>query len=190
MNNLDTNNDMAPVNHRNPGHYNDPDMLQVGNVGLLHNEQVSHFALWCLITGPLLISTDLNTITNASLAILTHEEMIAVNQDPSGIQGVRVSDYAPTGGEVWAKNLSSGGGSGGGGGGGSGGGSIAVIFLNRGSTAMDITAAWSTLRLQPTTSVSVRDIWNRREVATNVVGTWTARAVQPHSVVVVKLTPT
>ena len=80
MNNLDSNNEMATVNHRHPGHYNDPDMLQVGNIGLSHTEQISHFALWCLITGPLLISTDLTTISDESLEILTKTELIAINK--------------------------------------------------------------------------------------------------------------
>ena len=108
MNNLDKNNAMAPVNHAHPGHYNDPDMLQVGNIGLSQEEQISHFALWCLITGPLLISTDLNTIDKDALAILTSPELIAINQDPGGIQGVRVSPAAPFGTEVYAKKLANG----------------------------------------------------------------------------------
>ena len=53
-----------------------------------HTEQVTHFTLWCLMSGPLLISTDLGTISNASLSILQHAELIAVNQDPNGLQGV------------------------------------------------------------------------------------------------------
>ena len=74
-------------------------------------------ALWCLIAGPLLISTDLQTISNESLAVLKSPELIAVHQDPAGVQGVRVSPAAPDGVEVWAKPLAS--------------GAVAAVFLNR-----------------------------------------------------------
>ena len=190
--------------------------LQVGNVGLTYEEQVTHFALWCLITGPLLISTDLSTISNASLAILQHEELIAVNQDPGGVQGVRVSASDPHGVEVWAKPLLGDGqrqgpgqgqrqgqGEGQGksrGGGQSGerapastqGGSVAAVFLNRGdvgSAARDIIADWATLGIAAGVKMDVRDMWSRKNVATGVTGTYTAKGVAAHSMVALKFVP-
>lgn len=80
-----------------PGHFNDLDMLQVGNGGLMYEEEVSliiihsfvtlqiaHFSLWAALKSPLLISTDLTRITQASLDILMNTEIIAINQDPLG----------------------------------------------------------------------------------------------------------
>ena len=80
MANLDANDAMAAVQNTHPGHHNDPDMLQVGNVGLSHTEQQAHFSLWCLAGGPLLISTDLAVLAVPALRILTAPELIGVNQ--------------------------------------------------------------------------------------------------------------
>ena len=172
-------------------------------MGLTYQEQVTHFALWCLITGPLLISTDLSTISNASLAILQHEELIAVNQDPSGVQGARVSASDPHGVEVWAKPLlSDGQGQGKSHGGGQPGerapttslqgGSVAAVFLNRGgvgSAARDISADWATLGIAAGVKMDVRDMWSRTNVATGVTGTYTAKGVAAHSMVALKFVP-
>lgn len=59
-------------------------MLQVGNKGMSYNEEVSHFSLWAALKSPLLISTDLATISEESLGILKNEEVIAINQDVLG----------------------------------------------------------------------------------------------------------
>ena len=147
----------------------------MGNIGLSHDEQVSHFALWCLITGPLLISTDLNSITNETLSILTHEELIAVNQDPNGLQGIRVSGAAPIGGEVRIRQLSD--------------GTVAVMFLNRGGASIDITASWSLLGLKNGTKVSIRDMWKRKDIASDVSDNYVAKSVAPHAVAALKFTP-
>ena len=61
--------------------------LQVGNSGLLENEQRSHFALWCLLKSPLFIGADLRRLSRSALEILTASEVIAVNQDPLGVAG-------------------------------------------------------------------------------------------------------
>ncbi|GKY96699.1 hypothetical protein MPSEU_000629400 [Mayamaea pseudoterrestris] len=70
-----------------PGHWNDPDMLVVGNPGLSLSEQQAQFALWAIFAAPLLISVDLRHISNESAAILRNREVIAINQDPLGHQG-------------------------------------------------------------------------------------------------------
>jgi alpha-galactosidase len=82
MDNVRENNKMAKWAgpHGGPldgGHWNDADMLQVGNIGLSLTEQKSHYALWALMTGPLLIGTDVSMLTNASLLILGNEEVTA-----------------------------------------------------------------------------------------------------------------
>ena len=71
--------------------FNDPDIMEIGNSELSFVEQKSHFSLWCILAAPLLISTDLVAITNATLSILTAKEVIAVNQDPLGVQGLEVN---------------------------------------------------------------------------------------------------
>jgi alpha-galactosidase len=73
-----------------PGHWNDPDMLEVGNGGMNETEYRSHFTLWAMMTAPLLIGTDLRTIKPPFLDILLNKEVIAIDQDPAGIQGRRI----------------------------------------------------------------------------------------------------
>ena len=65
-----------------PGGWNDPDMLEVGNGGMTLEEEKSHFALWAISKAPLIIGADLSKISSESLAVLTNEDLIAVNQDP------------------------------------------------------------------------------------------------------------
>ena len=86
-----------------PGHWNDPDMLMVGNPGLSLSQQKAQFALWAIFAAPLYVSTDLRTISPDSLAILKNEKIIAVNQDPLGRQGFRVSDDGTI--RVWLREL-------------------------------------------------------------------------------------
>lgn len=87
-----------------PGHWNDSDYLQIGNRGLNLDEDRTQMSLWCLLAAPLISSTDLTKLTPDELAILTNPEVIAVDQDPAGVQGHRVSQAGPV--EVWAKPLS------------------------------------------------------------------------------------
>ena len=71
-----------------PGHWNDPDMLEVGN-GMPENEDRAHFTLWCMMAAPLILGNDVRDMSDATKAILTNKEVIAVDQDPLGIQGWR-----------------------------------------------------------------------------------------------------
>lgn len=75
-----------------PGHWNDPDMLEVGNGGMTDVEYRSHFSLWAIMAAPLLIGTDLRTIKPEALAILLNKEVIAIDQDKLGVQGKQVRD--------------------------------------------------------------------------------------------------
>src|SRR6202047_2735814 len=75
-----------------PGHWNDPDMLEVGNGGMTDVEYRSHFSLWAIMAAPLLIGTDLRGIKADTLEILLNKEVIAVDQDVLGVQGKQVSD--------------------------------------------------------------------------------------------------
>eukprot|EP00026_Physarum_polycephalum_P007276 Phypoly_transcript_07334.p1 GENE.Phypoly_transcript_07334~~Phypoly_transcript_07334.p1 ORF type:complete len:529 (-),score=81.06 Phypoly_transcript_07334:65-1420(-) len=91
LNNFDINNEW--FKQAGPGGWNDPDMLEVGNGGMTNTEYVSHFSLWAIAKAPLLIGCDVTHLDSATLAILTNSEVIAVNQDPLGVQGSKVASY-------------------------------------------------------------------------------------------------
>jgi alpha-galactosidase len=86
-----------------PGHWNDPDMLEVGNGGMTEEEYRTHMSLWALLAAPLLAGNDLTSMTPATTALLTNREVIAIDQDPRGIQGERV--WVKGAVEVWEKPL-------------------------------------------------------------------------------------
>ncbi len=89
-----------------PGHWNDPDMLEVGNGGMTTDEYRAHFSLWALLAAPLLAGNDLRDMKPEIHDILTNKEVIAVNQDPMGRQGRRVRKDGNL--EVWAKQMQDG----------------------------------------------------------------------------------
>ena len=102
-----------------PGHWNDPDMLEFGNLPTL-SENRAHFVMWAMLAAPLILGTDVRTLTQAQLAILNNARLIAVNQDPLGVQAYR--HKAGDGLESWIKPLSN--------------GEYAIAFLNRGDTRL------------------------------------------------------
>jgi alpha-galactosidase len=100
-----------------PGHWNDPDMLEVGNGELSPAENQAHFSLWALLAAPLLAGNDLPNMKPEIRAILTNKDVIAIDQDPLGLQGSRI--YSEGEVDVWARQLS--------------GGALAVAVLDVGS---------------------------------------------------------
>ena len=108
-----------------PGHWNDPDMMEVGN-DLSVNESRAHFAMWCMIAAPLIAGTDIQHASEATIEILTNTEAIAINQDVLGIQGFKHAKTDSV--EVWYKPLTN--------------GNWAVCFLNRDSMAKEIDYRW------------------------------------------------
>jgi alpha-galactosidase len=89
-----------------PGHWNDPDMLEVGNGGMTTDEYRTHMSLWAILAAPLLAGNDLSTMKPETVALLTNKDVIAVDQDAAGKQGDRVSAEGPI--EVWARTLADG----------------------------------------------------------------------------------
>ncbi len=85
-----------------PDHWNDPDMLEVGN-GMSVNEDRAHFTMWCMMAAPLILGNDLNNMTDDVLQILTNRDVIAIDQDSLGIQGLRIEQRDSV--EVWLKPL-------------------------------------------------------------------------------------
>jgi alpha-galactosidase len=90
-----------------PGHWNDPDMLEVGNGVLNMTESRAHFSMWCILAAPLMAGNDIRSMTPEVRDILTNAEAIAIDQDPLGQQGKRVRKS--NGLEVWSKQLADGG---------------------------------------------------------------------------------
>src|SRR3989442_15439639 len=89
-----------------PGHWNDPDMLEVGNGGMTTTEYRSHFSLWGLLAAPLIAGNDIRSMSPEIAEILTNNEVIAVDQDRQGLQGRRGKREGELG--VWAKPMAGG----------------------------------------------------------------------------------
>lgn len=85
-----------------PGHWNDPDMLEVGN-GMPVNQDRAHFTMWCMMSAPLILGNDVRTMSDETAAILLDREVIAIDQDSLGVQGLRYE--TDNGLEVWFKPL-------------------------------------------------------------------------------------
>ena len=126
-----------------PGHWNDPDMLEVGNGGMTTDEYRAHFSLWSILAAPLLAGNDLRDMKSEIHDILTNKEVIAVNQDPMGRQGRRVKKDGDL--EVWAKQMQD--------------GSRSVVLLNRDSSEKEIAVSWEDIGYPAHLSASVRDLW-------------------------------
>jgi alpha-galactosidase len=155
--------------HAGPGHWNDPDMLEVGNGGMTDSEYRAHFSLWAMMAAPLIAGNDIANMGPATREILTNREVIAVDQDALGRQGRRV--WREGNSEVWVKPLS--------------GGAQAVLLLNRGAAPVEIAATWAMLELAPTLRARVRDLWLHRDLPR---ATGSVRAtVAPHGVAMLRV---
>lgn len=152
-----------------PGHWNDPDMLEVGNGGMTDVEYRSHFSLWSIMAAPLLIGTDLRKIKPDALEILLNKEVIAVDQDPLGVQGKRVRDT--NGVHVIVKPLKD--------------GSRAVAVFNEADAAQDVAVSAKELGLQASAKYRMRDLWQHRDAQGD--GSIKLR-LEPHATVMYRIT--
>jgi alpha-galactosidase len=150
-----------------PGHWNDPDMLEIGNGGMTDDEYKTHMSLWCILASPLLAGNDIRDMKPNVADILMNKEVIAVDQDKLGKQGVRIAKEGTT--EVWSKPLADGG--------------HAVALFNRGADTATVTAKWSDLGI--TGSRAVRDLWKHTDLGKKS-GEFTA-TVPTHGVVMVRI---
>ncbi len=141
-----------------PGHWNDPDMLEVGN-GMSLNESRAHFSLWCMLAAPLIAGNDLRSMNAETLTVLSNKEVIAIDQDSLGVQGFRHT--AKDSVETWLKPLKN--------------GEWAVCLLNRSNTPRVVALDWKTFsvtdslsnRTLNTTAKEVyklRDLWLKKNV--------------------------
>lgn len=170
---VDENEPLAP--YAGDGQWNDPDMLEVGvaaregSYGLSADQARAHMGMWAVFAAPLIIGADLRTANQTTLRILGNTEVIAVDQDPLGVQGRRVGAAGDL--EVYSKPLAD--------------GSRAVVLLNRSTTDAAMTAGFASLGLSG--SVAVRDLWAKqsRGVFTGGYSAW----VPANGSVMLRLTP-
>ncbi|WP_329225231.1 NPCBM/NEW2 domain-containing protein [Streptomyces canus] len=157
---------LAP--HAGPGHWNDPDMLEVGNGGMTATEYRSHFSMWSVMAAPLLIGSDLRTASDETFDILGNKEVIAVDQDPLGKQGSVIS----SGGGRWvvAKEMTD--------------GSRAVALFNETSSPQRIATTASAVGLPDAAAYTLRDLWQHKSY--NTAGTISA-TVPAHGTVLVRV---
>jgi len=161
-----------------PGHWNDPDMLEVGN-GMSDNEDRAHFTMWCMLAAPLISGNDLRHMNPQTLKVLTDKDVIALNQDPLGIQALKHS--AKDGMEAWFKPLTN--------------GAWGVCFLNRNKDAQKIAFDWKSEKVADdisnrdakfdTITYRIRDLWQKQDIGTtqNPLNA----EVQGHDVLAVRL---
>jgi len=150
-----------------PGHWNDPDMLEVGNGGMNRNEYRTHMALWAILAAPLLAGNDLRTMSAETKELLTNSEVIAVNQDPKAVQGHRVWEEGAL--EIWVKPLAHGG--------------QAVGLFNRTEAAFKMTLEAKLIGAQP--SATLRDLLDHKDLGA-IKGSFTAE-VPEHGVVMLRV---
>ena len=163
-----------------PDHWNDPDMLEVGN-GMTANEDRAHFSMWCMLAAPLIAGNDLSNMTNETKEILTNKEVIAVNQDSLGIQGFKY--FEKDGLEIWFKPLMN--------------DNWAVCFLNRSTKSIELNFQWNNYIVIDsvfnkeanfkTNKYQIRDLWLKKEIGTTEKN---FQAIIPsHDVIMLRLKP-
>ncbi|MGA1979119.1 MAG: glycoside hydrolase family 27 protein [Sedimentisphaerales bacterium] len=153
-----------------PDHWNDPDMLEVGNPGLSPAESRAHFSLWCILAAPLMAGNDVRKMSDETRNILTNKEAIAIDQDPLGKQGYRF--MTQPGKQIWVKELSN--------------GEWAVCFFNSGDNPMQMKVNWSNLGFLKGT-YKIRDLWQKKDLGTT--NKEFAGKIAPHDVLLFKLSP-
>lgn len=173
-----------------PGHWNDPDMLQVGNGGLTENEARSHFSLWCMLAAPLIAGNDLTQMDPVSKDILINKDMIAIDQDKLGKQGYKIKDYGEI--EVYYKPLNN--------------SDMAICFFNRLDYPIQVEFDWTSMSLSATRDskplllglqidrkdnyiegqYSIWNVWQKKSVGTT--SQKFIASLQSHDVIVLRLT--
>jgi alpha-galactosidase len=152
-----------------PGHWNDPDMLEIGNGAMSEEEYRTHMSLWAMLAAPLLAGNDLRSMSAATRQILLNREVIAIDQDSKGKQGtpvVKADAY-----EIWRKPLAK--------------GRVAVALFNRTSATVSIELRKSDLGL--TGELAASDLWTHQDFRFSTAA-WTAR-VPGHGTVLLRLQP-
>lgn len=153
------------------GYYNDLDMMVLGMRGMSETADRVHMSLWAISAAPLIVGADVTKLTKSEIAILTNPEVLAVNQDPLGLQCIKISS-SNSELQVWAKPLAR-------------PGSRAVVLLNRTAAASPISVDWSSLGLNSVAKAQVRDLWAHKNL-----GLYTSRfqgTVPPQDIVMLRI---
>ena len=171
---IDTLADLYP--YAGPGHWNDAEMLEIGNGGMTRDEYITHFSMWSMLAAPLMAGNDLRSMTKETLEILTNKEVIAVDQDKLGQQARRFMDMGEH--EIWAKPLAD--------------GQVAVCFLNRGDKEWNLDYNWQKNIMYFATDINInkkeytiRDLWKHKDIGTTK--TSTNYSIPAHGVLMVRL---
>jgi alpha-galactosidase len=161
-----------------PEHWNDPDMMEVGN-GMTVGEDRAHFTMWCMLAAPLMAGNDIASMTKETKEILTNREAIAVDQDALGVQAFRYSVKDSV--ETWFKPLSN--------------GDWALALLNRGKASREVVLDWLAMPVSDDLSgkstsfdkisYKVRDLWLKKEVGTTKKAF--KRALPAHDAIMLRL---
>jgi alpha-galactosidase len=162
-----------------PGHWNDMDMMEVGN-GMTEAEDRSHFSLWAIMTSPLIAGNDLRSMSDTTRKILTNKEIIAINQDPLGVQALKWIDDGDV--EIFIKPLDK--------------GEYAVLFLNRADTEKTYVHDWAFNEMKDDISKHEiafdKQLFNWKDAWTGSTGDTNAKlhlTIPAHDVVVLRLVP-
>jgi alpha-galactosidase len=150
-----------------PGHWNDPDMLEIGNGGMTAIEYRTHMSLWSILAAPLLAGNDIRTMNDETKEILMNKDVIAIDQDKAGHQGHRASQSGDT--ETWVKELADGG--------------LAVALFNKGDSEASMKAVWNDFGIKK--AKKVRDLWSHQDLAGAAEGFTTQ--VPSHGVVMLRV---
>ena len=163
-----------------PGHWNDPDMLEVGN-GMPVNEERAHFSMWCLLAAPLIAGNDVRSMSDSTRDVLLNADVITVDQDKLGIQGFKYS--AQDGVEIWFKPLAD--------------DAWAMCALNRTNAARQVTFNWKEENVNDTFSkrdakfgtmtYRLRDLWTKKDRGSTKDAL--SAEVPSHDVLMLRLTP-
>jgi alpha-galactosidase len=159
--------DIAPF--AQPGHFNDPDMLEIGNGGMTNDEYQTHMTLWSMLSAPLLAGNDLEHMSKETLAILTNRDVIAIDQDPAVKHPKRTAGEGKT--EVWTRELQ--------------GGAVVVAMFNREDDAKAMTVSWPKLGVKA--GGRARDLWKQEDV--QLSGDSFTATVPKHGVLLLRLEP-
>ena len=155
-----------------PGHWNDPDMLEIGNGVLTASEERSHISMWSMFSAPLIAGNDIRNMSAQTKAVLTNKEVLDIDQDSLGISATRWMKYADL--EIWFKPLSN--------------HSFAFCLLNRSNQPITINQDLKTIikGYKVDDSFNIRDLWKHKDIGTtrdNITGT-----IGAHDVLMLKLT--
>jgi len=163
-----------------PGHWNDPDMLEVGN-GQTVNEDRAHFSMWCMLAAPLILGNDIRNMSQETKDIIMNKEVIAIDQDKAGIQGLKF--LAENGLEFWFKPLED--------------EAWAFCILNRTTEPKEYAIDWQKFNLYDDVAkrftdfdskiYEIRDLWGKKDVGNTKKGRTVV--IPGHDVVLYRLTP-